>query len=211
MKFPNAFAGVKKLYTSEILSLIALICGLITVFAAFFTAGVIEAGLDSAVDTSLGVTGVFTILTGILFLIAFILNLVGLSQAGKDDPTFKLALYATILAIVISAGASFVPEGVVKELLTVVNEIMLLLVSLLSITGIMSLSRQCMNAEMENRGKKLIKIITASIIVAGISNIVYHFFAEGAVVLGIVSIVIDLIASLIYLGYLNRARKMLAE
>ena len=36
------------------------------------------------------------------------------------------------------------------------------------------------------------------------------FFANGAIVLGIVAIVIDLAAGLLYLGYLNRARKMLA-
>lgn len=211
MKYPNAFAGVKKLYTSEILGIIALIFALITVFAAFFTAGVIEAGVEEAVNASLGVTGVFTILAAIMALVCFILNLVGLSQAGKDDPTFKYALYATLLGIVASVAAGFLPEGFGKDLLTTINELVLLLVPLLTITGIMSLAKQSMNDDMEKRGKSLINLITASIIVAGVANIIYHFFANGAVVLGIIAIVIDLAASLIYLGYLNRARKMLAE
>lgn len=211
MKFPNAFAGVKKLYTSEILALIALIFTLITVIAGFFTIGVIDAGVEEAVNPSLAITGVLTIITAILSLISFILSIVGLSQAGKDEPIFKYALYASLLGIVASVAAGFLPEGFGKDILSVINEIVLLLVPLLSIVGIMSLSKQYMNSDMENRGNSLIKLITASIIVAGVADIIYRFFANGAVVLGIIAIVIDLAASLIYLGYLNRARKMLAE
>ena len=75
MKFPNAFAGVKKLYTSEILALIALIFTLITVIAGFFTIGVIDAGVEEAVNPSLAITGVLTIITAILSLISFILSI----------------------------------------------------------------------------------------------------------------------------------------
>ena len=211
MKFPNAFAGVKKLYTSEILALIALIFALITAIAGFFTIGVIDAGVEEAVNAGLGVTGVFTILTAILSLICFILNLVGLGQAGKDEPAFKYALYVSLLGIVVSVAAGLVPEGFGKEILSVINEIVLLLVPVLSIAGIMSLSKQYMNSDMENRGNSLLKLMSASIIIAGVADIIYRFFANGAIVLGIIAIVIDLAASLIYLGYLNRARKMLAE
>ena len=211
MKFPNAFVGVKKIYTSEILVIITLVFGLITVFAAFFTAGVIEAGVDEAVNASLGVTGVLTIITAILSLIAFIMNLVGFSRAGKDEPIFQFALYASFIGIAVSVASGLLPEGFVKELLSVINEIVLLLVPLLSISGIMSLAKKCMNSDMENRGNSLIKLITAGIIISGVADIIYHFFVNGAIVLGIIAIVIDLIASLIYLGYLNRARKMLAE
>lgn len=211
MKFPNAFAGVKKLYTSEILAIITLVFALITAIAGFFTIGVVDAGVTEAVDASLAATGVFTILTAILSLICFILNLVGLGQAGKDEPIFKFALYVSLIGIVVSVAAGFLPEGAVKELLSVITEIVLLLVPLLSISGIMNLSKQYMNADMENRGNTLIKLITASIIVSGVADIIYRFFANGAIVLGIAAIVIDLIASLIYLGYLKRARKMLAE
>ena len=211
MKYPNAFAGVKKLYTAEILALIALVFALITAVAAFFSIGVIEEGLEEAVNPSLAVTGVFTIVTAILSLIAFILNLVGLIRAGKDEPTFKYALYATILGIVVSVASGFLPDGTVKELLTLANEIMLNLVSVLSIAGIMALAQKTMNTDMEQRGTLLLRLITASIIIAGVADIIYRFFATGAIVLGIVAIVVDLIATLIYLGYLNRARKMLAE
>ena len=211
MKYPNAFAGVKKLYISEVLALITLICGLITAIAGLSTAGVIEAQGETAANAGLAITGGLAIVTAVLSLVCFILNLVGLRQAGKDEPIFQYALYASLLGIVVSVAAGFLPEGVVKELLSVVNEIMLLLVPLLSIAGIMSLAKQSMNADMEKRGNSLIQLITVSIIVAGVADIVYRFFVNGAIVLGIVAIVVDLIATLIYLGYLNRARKMLAE
>ncbi len=211
MKFPNAFAGVKKLYTSEILALIALIFALITAIAGFTSIGIIDAGVEDAVNPSLAITGVLTIITAILSLICFILNLVGLNQAGKDEPAFKYALYVSLLGIVVSVAGGFVPEGFGKELLSVINEIVLLLVPVLSIAGIISLSKQYMNSDMENRGNSLLKLMTTSIVVAGVADIIYRFFANGAIVLGIVAIVIDLIASLIYLGYLNRARKMLEE
>lgn len=211
MKYPNAFAGIKKLYTSEILAIIVLVFALITVIAGFFTIGVIDAGIEEAVNPGLAVTGVLTIIVTILSLICFILNLVGLSQAGKDEPIFKFALYASLLGIVVSVIGALIPEGAVKELLSVINEIALLLVPLLSISGIMSLAKNSKNSDMENRGKSIINLITASIIVAGIADIIYRFFVNGAIVLGIIAILIDLVASLIYLGYLKRARKMLAE
>ena len=211
MKFPNAFAGVKKLYIAEILAIIALILTLITTVAAFFTIGVIDRGLEEAVNPSLVVTGVFAIVTAILVLIAFVLDLVGLSQAGKDEPTFKYALIVAIVGIVASAASSFLPDGAGKELLTLLYEIGINLVAVFSIAGIMALAKKSMNAEMEERGTFLLKLIIASIIIANVADIIYRFFANGAVVLGIVAIVIDLAASLLYLGYLNRARKMLEE
>ena len=211
MKYPNAFAGVKKLYTAEILGLIALIFALITAFAGFFTIGVIETGVEDAVDASLGVTGILTIVTAILSLIAFILNLAGLGRAGKDEPAFQYGLYASIIGIVSSVAAGFLPDGIGKELLTVLNEIMLNLVSVLSIAGIMALAKKSLNTEMENRGASLLRLITASIVIAGVADIIYRFFVNGAVVLGIIAIVIDLVAALLYLGYLKRAKKMLAE
>ena len=211
MKFPNAFAGVKKLYIAEILAIITLAFTLITAIAAFFTIGVIDEGVEAAVNPSLAVTGVFAIITAILFLIAFVLDLVGLSQAGKDEPTFKYALCAAIIGIVASAASGFLSEGTGKELLTLLYEIAMNLLEVFSIAGIMALAKKSMNPDMERRGTFLLKLILTVIIIANVADLIYRFFANGAVVLGIIAIVIDLIASLLYLGYLNRARKMLAE
>ncbi len=58
MKFPNAYAGVKKLFTAEILSLIGVVALLIAAFAGIVTAGAAEAEAVGVGLASLGVVAV---------------------------------------------------------------------------------------------------------------------------------------------------------
>ena len=100
MKFPNAENGVKKLFTAEILQIIAAVA-----LAAAAVMGLVT--LANAANENAGATLgfgagtlVFSIGGAVVSLIAFILTIVGLVKASKDDDGFKTALAFIILAVV---------------------------------------------------------------------------------------------------------------
>ena len=77
MTFPNAYAGVKKLFTANILQIIGVVLLIITAFAGIVGSWI----LDIFIDTDVAGIGGIAILA--LLLICYILYLVLLSHAKK--------------------------------------------------------------------------------------------------------------------------------
>ena len=104
MKFPNAYNGVKKIFTAEILSLIGTISLIIAAILVLATGAMVETGAaDAAVNETMGMAAgfaIFGLVGSILMLVAFIMNLVGILSARKDEGLFNTALAFTIIGIV---------------------------------------------------------------------------------------------------------------
>ena len=109
MRFPNAYNGVKKIFSAEILHLVAVILmavGLVTAVIA----GVVGTAVGDAAEltegefvvTVGGIIGAVSILAvgGILALIAFILQIVGVGQAMKDESYFKTAFIFIFVSVI---------------------------------------------------------------------------------------------------------------
>ena len=108
MTFPNGYQGVKKLFTAEILQLICAGCLILTGIAFLIGAGAAAAGSGSGALT-LDVFGmIFLIATIVLPLIAYIISLVGLHQAAKDDENFRIAFIFAIIGLVLTVVAGIV-------------------------------------------------------------------------------------------------------
>jgi len=187
MNFPNALDGIKKIRTAEILGIIVALVA--------------------------AVTG---IIAGILSIIAFIMRLVGYSRAGKDEPSFKTALYVAIAGIVLSVLSSvFAKNATISAIFKVLIDVCQPIATYLVITGIMNLAGKLGNTEMKERGTKLFKIIIAMYVIAIIIDIVSAIFGKNATtaaisgVLGIVAAVLSIVTLVLYLGYLKRAVQML--
>ena len=100
MKFPNAANGVKKLFTAEILQIIAAVA---LAAAAIMSLVMLANAANENAGATLGFgagTLVFSIGGAVVSLISFILTIVGLVKASKDDNGFKTALAFIILAVV---------------------------------------------------------------------------------------------------------------
>ena len=102
MRFPNAFRGVKKIWLAEMLMLLAAIVGIIIVIVMAANGTMVgeDIVINEGVKTPIAVLG---IVTAVIALVAFILNLIGLINANNDDSAFRIALLVTILGIVASA------------------------------------------------------------------------------------------------------------
>ena len=163
MTYPNAYKGVKKIYAAEMLVLLASI--------AANVAGII---IDNAEKKGTAPTGTLvTVLAalgigaGILVIIGGIMNLVGLSNASKDDDYFKKGFAAAIVSLVVSVVASFLPElkitsPMINDLCKTVSSICEILVTFYVIAGIKHLAEQLNNPNMVSRGSKAFTVFAVA-------------------------------------------------
>lgn len=225
MMFPNAAKGVKKIFTAEILSLIAAFLIIVAAVMALSTFGSIkgfEATQSTAAAAGAFASGIgmaiFSIGSLVLAIIAFIFNILGVVQASRDESTFKIALYALIAGVVFTCLGSIFENmsgplsGAMSALATVAE----LIVTLYVIQGIRLLASRLNNREVDNQGQKIYMIILIVLILRLIANILVAIFGGRftttlALSFYMVSIVLSLVQYIMYLVFLAKAKKMLAQ
>lgn len=218
MRFPNAFAGVKKIFTAEILALIARICVLIASVGALATLGAAAAtaNTDSSAAAAVGlagagIAGIFGVASGILAIIAFILQILGINKAKADEPAFKTALIFILVGIAASVISSlFSSNETVSSIFSIVGDIANLCVTLYIIQGIKNLADQLNDGAMSAKGNKIFMLITVMYGIVLLANIIGLFAPAIASILAIVAAVIGIVQYFIFLSYLSQAKKMLA-
>lgn len=211
MQFPNAYKGVSKLFIAEIL---ALIGALVMVAGAGIAVGGAVTALDTgSLDAAGGLVagGAITMLGGLVLpIVGYILQLVGLGQASKDEPkNFKVAFIAAIVALVASLATSFASSVEwLGTVLTFVVGIANICVFVFTIGGIMELARQLNRPDVASLGNKILWMIIITYALSFVMKIIP--IAELATVLGIASAVLSLVTYIVFLVYLSKAKKMLA-
>ncbi len=216
MLFPNAHNGVKKIYTAEVLSLIGSI--LLVVAAIFGVAAASFADADTGAGAVAGTAAGFLVLGlagSVLSVIAFILNLVGIISAMKDEATFKTALIFTIVGIAAAVlSGAFSSNSTVSDFLQIIINLSELFVALYVVQGIMNLATKLKDSNMAERGNKVRWWLVITFCIPTVIKLVSAIVAlneAGAVanMLSLVSSVLMVVAYFIYLSYLGRAKKML--
>ena len=220
MKYPNAANGVKKIFTAEILTLIAGLCsfvGAVLMLVALISGTSAAKNSSDAAAASALITGVvstpFIIAAAVLGIIAFILNIVGIGKASKDEPAFKIAFYAVFANIVIAViSAIFSGNSFVVSLMQTLSSVATLMVYV--IQGIRNLSLRLNDHEMDDKGRTLFMIILVVLLIefaASMTATIFHAFAGSVVaaVLLLIATVLSLVQYILYLSYLAKAKKML--
>ena len=219
MKFPNAAKGVSKIFTAEILGLIAtILIGIGTVTAAVAYVGSKEKVIsDAAVGgTAVGGGAILTI-GAIIAFVGAIIGIVGMVQAGKDEKFFKYALYAMIIYIVVYAIMSFaLTTSGYKDYVGSGTTLINLIVTVLIIQGVINIANQKQNEKIAAKGALIFKLIICVTVLEIIVGIIAaatknQVAAVIAVVLAIVALVLSLVRYILYLSLLSNAKKMLAE
>ena len=221
MTFPNAFNGVKKLFTSEILKLIAAVCAIVAAVAGIIALAGVEADAVAAgVGGGIAAT-VFGVGAAVLLLIAYILKLIGLKKAGNDEPKFQqaflLAIFALILSVVASILSSLnVGNGVVDDIVSIFAAIADILIVVFVIQGIQNLAEKLNQNGMAETGRKLLIIILVFYILGIVATLVVIIFgsnvATGVIagILAVVAQVLKMVGYIVFLVYLGKAKNMLA-
>lgn len=221
MRFPNALKGIKKIFTAEILM---LICGLLGGIAGAFgqqaSGQIAEHGAEGITATTAFGVMIPLLASGLIAIIASLIEFFGLKDASEDDEYFKkgyiYALIGLIVSIVIEI-LSFMKVGgtMVTDLGKVVSNFVQIVVTLYVIYGIRSLSEKLGESAMAERGKKVFNVYAAAVILASVVELgmaVLQGSAKTVVVgiLGAVMLVLTIVGYFMYLRYLSAAKKMLA-
>ncbi len=222
MKFPNAAKGVKKIFTAEILNLIGTIVMVIAaIVVAIGAAGAAGAQTEEGIALALGggmmVALIFIAVYMILAIIAYIMNLVGIINASKDETNFKSALIFLIVGIVTTIlVAVFRNNPVVYSMLLSLGNLMNVFVNIFVIAGGVKLADRLNRGDVSTKGTNVLKLIIVVAILSLIASLISSFMggmvaSVTAAVLFIVGLVLNIIKYFMYLSFLSQLKKALAE
>ena len=219
MKFPNAAKGVKKLFSAEILYLLSVILiGVVSVITVIINNKMTTVSNAVAVLILVGF-----IAGGVLSVIAFILQIVGLVQASRDERAFKGVILLTVFGIVVSIiGAFFSKDSFINSLSTTINSVVSVISIILIILGIGNMSLQLQRQDMIERGGRIIRIIVWLAIISIIMNLISIFLPQNIddasdlakviiLSLTVIALMLNIAEYVLYLSFLSKTKKMLNE
>ncbi|MBR3403470.1 MAG: hypothetical protein IKG67_14660 [Parasporobacterium sp.] len=221
MKFPNAYQGVKKIFTAEILSLIGAACMIIfAVFGVVALAGMATASGDTALTGGIGLA-VFGLAGGILSLIGLLFLMIGTKRAAQDEPIFNQAYMYILCSLILTLASLIISSiwlyGTWDNMSTTVANILAMIATIFIINGVQNLAKQLNRPDMVATGNTYMILLIVVYAVQIIVRIIPVFFGANAAtsrVVGILSLaaeIVSLIVYILYLVFLGKAKKMLAE
>jgi hypothetical protein len=215
MRYPNAFKGVSQIYKAELIAILAVICTGIGAILAIFGVGVADVGSE-AVGKGFAITGgLFVIATAVLMIVSYILNIIGVGNAAKDESGFRSAMIAIIIGIVASIVAGiFSNKEVVSLLAQLVSKICDIMVFWFCIGGIRNLADKMNDRNIANKADSFTKLIIGIYVAGIVLAIIGSFVKVGGFLDGFIDVagaVCSIVAYLSYLSLLKGARDMLAR
>ena len=217
MRFPNAFRGVKKIWLSELLMLLAVVLGivlLIVVATNSTMAGDQVVINKDAVQTPAAILGIGAAL---IALIGFILNLVGLINARKDEAAFKVALLVTGLGIIAAAiGAIWSSNERLNDWMDTLITIFSMFASYYVLTGIANLAEKFPDSATKALALKSRTMLEGTFCATALFKLAINIFniQDGSTVytvLSVIALVLEIVSFILYLRALNQGKKMLAK
>ena len=214
MRFPNALSGVKKIFAAELLAMIGTVLMVVALVL-----GVIGGLKEDLVG--LGGATIIGIVAGVLLLISYILYIVGVSKASKDEPAFKTALYVIVFGIVYSiittTFSSAIEKSGIQQFANLIPDLINLVAMLFIVTGIRNLAEQLGDKAMITKGERIMKIAYVMEIIIFVIRAVSMFafsnneiVGTAVVVAAVVAGILNVVIYIMYLLYLGKAKKLLA-
>ena len=235
MSFSNAYHGVKKIFTSQLLKVIGTACMLIGailgVIALVLVKGILSSAELSAETVEalsptaaiMGIVAlVLVVASGVLSIIAYIMNIVGLRQGSQDEDSFKLGFYFACFAMIIKFVSILfillnVGGGIADNIADTIGSICDIIILVSVIGGIVNLANRLGVDKVAVLGGKLMNLIIAIYVLAAIAFLVPVFFGmtdtfqfvQG--ILMLVSASLSFVGCIVFLVLLGKAKKMLKE
>ncbi len=220
MRFPNACKGLKKIFFAELISLIALVPYAVSLVLIQFLPEEIDKNNAEMLPAEVVVT-ILSILSLVMMTVAYVLNVIGYVTASKDNESFKKAMLLTIAGMVLTVVSGIMENANGNPILTntfdSMENILDLLITLMTISGIVTLSVTYGNLRMVESGKALFKFLFAIYLPTLIAYVFVYLLRNTrsaailAVTVTFISFALNTVYSLLYLRYLYRAVNMLEE
>lgn len=220
MRFPNACKGLKKIFYAELISLIALVPYAVSMVLIQFLPEEINENNAEMLPAEVVVT-ILSLVSLVLMTVAYVLNIIGYVNASKDNESFKKAMLLTIAGLVLTIVSGIMENVNASPILTntfdSMEQILDLLITLTTISGIVTLSVTYGDLRMVDSGKALFKFLFAIYLPTLIAYVFVYMLRNTrsaailAVTVTLISFALNAVYSLLYLRYLFRAVNMLEE
>lgn len=231
MRFPNAYRGVKKIFTAQILKIIEGVCifaagvaGIITLSGAAVETAVGEEAAEFVNATvTFGIIGlVLLVAGGVLAIISYIMNIVGLRQAGQDEDAFRLGFLFACFAMIIKFVSILLSllnlgGGIGDNIADMFNRVCDVIIIISVMNGIGNLAVRLGNPRIAALAEKLIVTLSVIIGLSAVATIIPVFFgvsqvfATVSMILSMVAGTLAIVGTVIYLVFLGKAVTMLQE
>lgn len=201
MRFPNACKGLKKIFFAELISLIALVPYAVSLVLVQFLPEEIDKNNAEILPAEVVVT-ILSILSLVMMTVAYVLNVIGYVTASKDNESFKKAMLLTIAGMVLTVVSGIMENANGNPILTntfdSMENILDLLITLMTISGIVTLSVTYGDLRMVESGKALFKFLFA-IYLPTLIAYVFVYLLRNTRSAAILAVTVTFILSLIHI------------
>ncbi len=219
MPYSNAYKGVKKIFSAQIISLIGTaVLLLFSIISIFVLAAVNNGSSVSSPGPGSVLNLLIPVCSGVLVLVCFILELIGVIQAKADEPSFIKALIFLIVSFVLNLLSIVFPNNsIVRNIFSVISTAVGFAATLFIVRSIQVLARKLARDDVERNGRVFIRLFLISTILVLVTGILLIFAAavSNSVLTSITNYVaplsgiLTIVASIVYLVFLRRAVRML--
>lgn len=212
MKYPNASKGLQTIMIAEFISLSASIIAVIVSVLAL-------PGVDASEPENyvLGASDIVMLAVLVMYVAAYVMEIFGITGASKDEPAFKVSLYAIIALIIFAVLSAFFYENEpVYLILSIAGDVAYFFLVHYIIHGIMHLSQHLGRPELAKKGKKIFTVIYMGIIFEVIVRIIEIIYGqkqgeEIALPFDVVANILKTVEYVMFLIYIIKGNKLLKE
>ena len=171
MNYPNASKGLQTILIAEFIALAASIIAVILSILAL-------PGVDTP-ESALNASGIVLLVVIIMYVAAYVTGIFGITGASKDEPAFKVSLFAIIALLIFSVLSEFFYKNeTVYFILAIAADVAYFFMVHYIIHGIMHLSEHLGSPELAQKGKKIFTVIYIGIIFEVIVRIIEIIFGQ---------------------------------
>ncbi|MBR2842951.1 MAG: hypothetical protein IKF06_06715, partial [Lachnospiraceae bacterium] len=188
MTFPNAYKGVKKLHTAQVLGLISAILGVVIAIFVVLSVAAISTQNESATVVFGLLILVVGIAAGVLAIIAYILQIVGLKNASHDDNSFYTAFVFAIIGLVLTVLATIfsslnVANGFGDDIASLFTKFSTIIITAFVIIGVSNLAGKLEQSAMAQRAKSVGTLQIVILALSIVASIIALFTGNAATII----------------------------
>ena len=210
--YMNVKKGLDQLFLAQILRIVELVLTILTTFMGALAIGMAFLASGGVASLFVVLTGLFAIVLVVAMIADFVLGLLGILNASKDEPLYKNALVWLVIGIVVSLIDSAITKntGIWKFLKSILNaggSFCNFMVVYSVINATVTVAQAIGNIEVFNLGQQRANSFKTLYIVA----IILQFLSFIPFIGGLLSLAGAIILIIIffqYLGFLSKAKMM---
>ena len=209
MKYPNASKGLQTFMIAEFIALAASIIVIIASILAL-------PGVD-APKSELSASGVIMLVIIVIYVAAYVMGIIGITGASKDEPAFKVSLFAIIALLIFSVLSTFFyKHETVYFIFSIAADVAYFFLVHYIIHGITHLSEHLGRPDISKSGKKIFTVVYIGIIFEVIVRIIEIVYGqkqgeEIALPFDVVANILKTIEYFLFLIYIIKGNKLLKE